>query len=427
MKKNCGILILFLFLLPGVLAQNIQYNKFFKDKTLRIDYVHSGTDQSQSWAIDELLEEPHWGGSRINLIDTLGYGNYFFEAYDKSSGKLIYSHGYSTLFREWQTTKEAGETTKAFSETVIMPFPKDDVHIVFYSRDKQNNFEKQFTYMVDVDSYFVKPERRHTYSSFDVLRNGHPAKHADIVILPEGYTQQELGTFVKDCDEFADALFSKQPYKKNKNKFNIRGILAPSKESGSDIPGKDQWRETILNSSFFTFDLEHYCMTTDNKSVRDLAANAPYDQIYILINSEKYGGGAIYNHYSVSVNSSPYASRIFLHEFGHGFAALGDEYYDSEVTYNEFYPLDREPWESNLTTLEKFESKWKEMVPDSVPVPTPNKKKFEDVTGVFEGGGYVSKGVYRPAYNCIMNDIRYKGFCEVCKKAIQEMIDFRAR
>ena len=422
------VFMLFLFLISSVngFSQEIDFDKFFENKTLRIDYIHSGTKHTQFYAIDELLEEPHWGGSKTNLIDTLNYGNYFFEVFDKNSGKLIYSKGYSTLFKEWQTTDEATETTKAFAETIVMPYPRDDVKVIFYSRDEENKFKKEFTYEVDVESYFIKPERRLVYSSFDILSNGDPANKVDIVILPEGYTENELGLFIKDCKEFANSLFDYQPYKNNKRQFNIRGILAPSKESGSDVPGESLWRETILNSSFFTFDLEHYCMTTDNKSVRDLAANAPYDQIYILVNSSKYGGGAIYNHYSVSVTTSKYASKIFLHELGHGFASLGDEYYNSKVSYNEFYPLDREPWEPNLTTLVNFEGKWNNLIPDSIPVPTPNRKKYEGIPGVFEGGGYVSKGVFRPSYNCIMNDLRYDSFCETCKKAIQTMIDFHA-
>jgi len=425
MKKVLCLIILFASI--TVSAQEIQFSKYFKDKTLRIDYIHSGTKTSQSWAIDEILEEPYWGGSRVNLIDTLRYGNFFFEVYDVPSERLIYSYGYSTLFREWQTTKEAENTTKAFSETIVMPCPKNDVKVIFYSRDSLNEFQKEFIYQVDVDSYFIKPERRLEYPSFEVLQNGNPENKVDLVILPEGYTRKGLDMFKKDCRKFSEALFSVEPYKSNKSKFNIRAVLAPSEDSGADIPGESQWRKTILNASFYTFDLEHYCMTTDNKSVRDLAANVPYDQVYILINSNKYGGGAIYNHYCVSVNSSRLASRIFLHELGHGFAGLGDEYYNSKVTYNEFYPLQREPWEPNLTTLVDFESKWQQMIEDSIPVPTPNKRKYEGMTGVFEGGGYVSQGVYRPAYNCIMNDLRYKEFCEVCRKAIQDMIDFRTQ
>lgn len=422
MKK---VLLIFILIPLGALnAQNVDFDDYFKDKTLRIDYTHSGNHKTHSYAIDELREEPHWGGSKTNLVDTLRYGDYFFKVRDKTSGKLIYSRGYSTLFSEWCTTDEAKETKKSFSETIIMPFPRNDAEVIFYSRDEQNRFKKEFTYTVNADSYFIKHEKNMDYPSFDVKVNGDPSDKVDIVILPEGYTREELGRFISDCREFSRSLFKYQPYNRNESQFNIRGILAPSENSGSDIPADNRWKKTILNTSFYTFDLEHYCMTTDNKSVRDLAANAPYDQIYILVNSPKYGGGAIYNHYSISVNSNRHAAKIFLHELGHGFAALGDEYYNSEVAYNDFYSPDVEPWVSNLTTLVDFENKWGSLIPDSIPVPTPNEEKYEGIPGVFEGGGYVSEDVYRPSYNCIMNDLRYHQFCKTCKKAIQKMIDF---
>ena len=180
----------------------------------------------------------------------------------------------------------------------------------------------------------------------------------------------------------------------------------------------------MLNTSFYTLDLERYLMTEDYKTVCDVAANVPYDQIYILVNSDNYGGGAIYNYYSVCVNQNRFEEYIFTHEFGHGFAGLADEYYTSDVTYEDFYPLDVEPLEPNLTTLVNFESKWADMVNDSIPIPTPEEPKYKDVVGAFEGGGYVSKGVYRPKMDCTMKSISVNNFCPVCKRAIQEMIDF---
>jgi len=236
-----------------------------------------------------------------------------------------------------------------------------------------------------------------------------------------------LGLFINDCQKFAKLLFSFSPYTENKDKFNIRAVLAASEESGNDIPGDSIWKKTLMNTGFYTFDSERYCMTMDNKSVRDLAANAPYDQIYILVNNKKYGGGAIYNYYSVSVNSNILASKIFVHEFGHGFAGLGDEYYNSPTSYNDFYPLDVEPWEPNLTTLIDFNSKWKHLLKKKTPIPTPPKKKYLDKPGVFEGGGYVAKGVYRPAYDCLMNSFKGDKFCEACTESIQNMIDFYAK
>lgn len=419
MKK----IILFLLAL-STLSTNAQFNKFFQDKTLRIDYFHSGNDTSEFYSFDEVLIEPNWGGSKVNLIDTFFYGKYFYKVFDVATDSLIYSRGYSTLFGEWQTTSEAKKTWRTLSESVVMPYPKNDARIEFYSRDNNGEFIKSFEYYFTLNNYFIKPERRLKYPSFDVLINGDAAKKVDIVILPEGYTNNEMGLFIKDCRDFAQHLFTFSPYNNNEDKFNIRGVLAPSEESGNDIPADSIWKKTLLNTSFYTFDSERYCMTFDNKSVRDMAANAPYDQIYILVNNEKYGGGAIYNYYSVSVNSNIQAAKIFVHEFGHGFAGLADEYYNSSVAYNDFYPLDVEPWEPNITTLVDFDSKWKHLLKKKTPIPTPLEKKYIDKLGVFEGGGYSAKGVYRPSYDCLMNSFNDNKFCEACEEAIQKMIDF---
>lgn len=408
----------------AVQGQNDNFDTWFHDKTLRIDYIHSGTDDTEFYALDELLKEPYWGGSKTNLIDTLKYGHYFFEVADDSTGEVIYSRGYSTLFREWQTTAEADSVTRAFSETVVMPYPKKPVRIIFYSRDTMNHFREQYTIKADPDSYFIRPSQRMSYPAFEVLNNGDPSGKVDVVILPEGYTESEMGRFIEDCNKFARDLFLFEPYGKNKKHFNIYGVLAPSEESGSDVPADTVYKNTIMNSSFYTFDSERYCMTTDNKSVRDLAANAPYDQIYILLNTDKYGGGAIYNHYNMSVNSNRLAAKIIVHEFGHGFAGLGDEYYNSEVAYNDFYSPQTEPWEPNLTTLVDFHGKWERLIPKGTPVPTPDTKAYADTLGVFEGGGYVAKGVYRPASDCLMNTLTNDTFCGACSQSIQIMIDF---
>ncbi|MEA3504561.1 MAG: M64 family metallopeptidase [Bacteroidota bacterium] len=402
----------------------VDFDEFFENKTLRLDYYHTGDNNSDSYSFDKLLEEPYWGGSHVNLLDTFQYGNYYYRVFDVKTNREIYSRGYSTLFREWQTTAEAKEIRKTFSETVVMPYPKNDVRVEFLGRDEKGVFKKKYEYVVEIDSYFIKKEQRLKYPKFDVLVNGKPEKKVDIVIIPEGYTKDEMGLFIKNCEEFKENLFKFSPYKENRDKFNIYGVLAPSQESGNDIPADGIWKNTILNSKFYTFDSERYCMTSDNESVRDVAGNAPYDQIYILINTDKYGGGAIYNHYNSSVNSNSQAAKIFIHELGHGFAALGDEYYNSSVSYSDFYDLKVEPWEPNITTLVDFDSKWKHLIKKGVPIPTPDTKEYVNTLGVFEGGGYVAKGVYRPAHDCLMNSFRGDRFCDACNEAIQEMINF---
>ncbi len=416
--------ILLLSILLAGLTANAAFNDWFLLKTLRIDYYHSGDYKSESYAIDELKSEPFWGGSRNYLIDTLNEGEYYFKVFDAASNTLIYSHGYCTLFDEWQCTDEARKTRRSFNESLVLPFPKKDVRIEFYSRSKKGIYEKMFEYLVNVNSYFISPERRLVFPTYDALISGDPEVKIDIVILPEGYTAEEMVKFKSDVDKFSKELFNYAPYSENREKFNIRAVLAPSVETGTDIPADDIWKKTILNTAFYTFNSERYLMTYDNKSVRDLAANAPYDQIYILVNSNKYGGGSIYNFYSTSVNSNTSSAKIFVHEFGHGFAGLADEYDDGSTSFNEMYPLDIEPWEHNLTTLQDFDRKWKSMLPTGTQIPTPKDKENPLKLGVYEGGGYVAKGIYRPTTDCLMNTFAGKEFCPVCKRAIQQMIKY---
>ncbi len=420
MKKTLFTILLF----SNLIFPQVSFDQYFENKTLRLDYYHTGNSSEDSYSIDELIEEPFWGGSKTNLIDKFNYGKYKVVVKDHDSGKEIYSRTYATLFSEWQTTDEAKQTIKSFSETVVFPYPKENVIVEFYSRDKKNILQKKFEYIVNPNSYFVKTERILEFKNFEVLKSNASDKAVDIVIIPDGYTMDEMDKFKEDCKKFAGYLFNASPYKENEDKFNIWGIEAPSKESGTDIPADNIWKNTITNTRFYTFDLDRYLMTSDNKTLRNIASNAPYDQIFILVNTNKYGGGAIFNHYSVCVSDNKYGEYIFTHEFGHGFAGLGDEYYTSDVAYNEFYPLDVEPLDPNLTTLVNFDSKWKDMLDEETPIPTPAEKEFKATLGVFEGGGYVAKGVYRPMQDCSMKSISVDNFCPVCNHAIKQMIDF---
>ncbi len=408
----------------AVLQAFPQFDAFFLPKTLRMDYYHTGDATTETFSFDELLEEPFWGGSPKNLIDTFNYGQYYVKVFDQKTTALIYSRGFTTLFSEWQTTTEAKSTKRTFSESVVIPYPKNDATIELWSRNRKGILHKQFEYQVLSNNYFINKQQRKKFPVFPIVNSGEPAQKVDIVIIPDGYSTDEMDLFKADCEKMAREMFSFSPYAENKDKFNIHAVLAPSNESGTDIPADGVWKQTILNSTFYTFDLERYCMTSDFKSVRDVAANAPYDQIYILVNSPKYGGGAIFNHYSLSVNSNKMAGKIFIHELGHGFAGLADEYYNSAVAYNDFYPLDVEPWEPNITTLIDFEKKWKNLIPENTPIPTPENEKYKTLTGVFEGGGYAAKGIYRPRYDCLMNTFKDDAFCDPCKQAIQKMIDF---
>jgi len=417
-------LLIVILLFTNIAFSQINFDQYFENKSLRLDYFHTGNSDEDTYSFDELIEEPFWGGSKTNLIDKFDYGNYKFIVKDYQTGQIIYSRTYSTLFSEWQTTDEAKQTVRTFNETIVFPYPKNTVMVEFYSRDRKNILHKKFEYTVDPNNYFIKTERTLSFKSFKVYHSNYSNKAVDIVIIPDGYTSDEMDKFKNDCERFAGYLFNASPYKENKDKFNIWGIEAPSKESGTDIPAENIWKNTIVNSQFYMFDLDRYLMTKDNKTLRNIASNVPYDQIFILVNTDIYGGGSIYNHYSVCVSDNKFSEYIFTHEFGHGFAGLADEYYTSDVAYNEFYPLDVEPLEPNLTTLVNFDSKWKDMIDKDTPIPTPEIKKYQNEVGVYEGGGYMAEGIYRPMQDCSMKSISVNNFCPVCKRAITQMINF---
>ncbi len=401
-----------------------QFDSLFYHHTLRIDYENVGNSDTSFFALKDVKIEPFWGGSQIHLLDTFGYGNYFFKVFDSVSGNLIFSRGYSTLFAEWRVTKEAKRGMRSFAESVVMPLPRRAARIEFYRRSK-GVFVPFYTYYYSPTDYFVGKDQYDKYPVFEALSSGDPARKVDIVLLPEGYTEEEMGKFIDDCMFFTKEFFTYEPYASLKNKFNIHAVLAPSAESGVDIPKDSIFRNTLLDMSFDTFGTDRYLMTPDFRKVRDIAANAPYDQIYIIVNTNKYGGGAIYNYYNTCISGNLKASKVFIHEFGHGFAGLGDEYgYGDDM--KDLYSKNEEPWEPNLTSLVHFEQKWKAMVDKNTPVPTPATAKYKDKVGAFEGGGYVKKGIYRPQQECLMRSFKGRKFCAVCRDAIRKMILFYA-
>ena len=402
-----------------------QFDKYFENRTMRVDYYHAGDSKNDYYYIDEVIAEPYWGGSLVNLIDDTNFGKYLVKVLDKASGTLIYSRSYSTLFGEWQTVDEARTVQKSFSESVVFPYPKAAVTVVFCTKAfETGKYVEKYRYDINPDDVcLIKHDNRHKYPVYEVHKGGDANRTVDIVIVPDGYTAAQMSQFKKDCEKFKNEFFKYVPYTSHKNDFNIHAVLAPSQESGVDEPCKGIWKNTIVSCSYWSLGSERYLMTTDNKTLRDVAANAPYDQIYILVNSTKYGGGGIFNWYCTGVNSNKMAGKIIVHEFGHGFAGLGDEYVGGSE-YNDFYNLKLEPADPNVTTLVDFDSKWKDMVEQGTPVPTPATSEYNDKVGVYEGAGYLRKGLYRPMQDCLMNHFGCDAFCPVCQRAIVKMIEF---
>ncbi len=400
------------------------FDDYFTDRTMRFDFMLAGNSTATKVFPVSFREEPFWGGSLTNLTDKFNYGNFKYEVFDSVTGKLLYSRGFCTLYQEWQTTAEAKKIEKSFHEVATFPFPKNKINFVLSIRGRDGLFSKLYETVVDPASYFITREKPDAAIATRIYGTGDPHTSLDIAFIAEGYTRGEADKFRSDVKRIADILFQESPYDKYVERINIWAVEAPSQESGTDVPGEGIYVNTALNSSYYTFDIDRYLTTQDIGEVNDFAAAAPHDQIVVLINSPRYGGGGVYNYYSAVTSDHKFSPQVFTHEYGHGFAGLADEYYTSDVAYEEFYPLNVEPWEPNITTRVNFESKWKNLIAKSVPVPTPNEKRYTGVTGLFEGGGYAAKGIYRPSFDCRMKSNQADGFCEVCQTAIEEMILF---
>ena len=400
------------------------FEKYFTDKVLRFDFMLAGNSQKTLVYPVGMNEEKLYGGSHENLIDPFDYGNYKYEVFDGAENRLIYSHGFCTLFQEWQTTAEAKTIERSFYEVATMPFPKNRVRFVLSLRERNGMFSKLYETIIDPADYYIRKEKPVNAAVTKIYGPGDPQKCVDLAFVAEGYTAEEMGKFRDDVKKMADVLFSEAPFTDYRDKINIWAVEAVSADSGTDIPGDRIYNNTALNSSFYTFGTDRYLTTQDIKSVNDYAALAPHDNIIVLINSSKYGGGGVYNYYSGTTVGHPLSPKVFIHEFGHGFAGLADEYYSSDVAYDEFYPLNVEPWEPNITTMVNFNSKWKNKVAKETPMPTPSDDKYRNTTGLFEGGGYSAKGIFRPETDCRMKSNGSKGYCTVCREAIRKMIEF---
>ncbi len=417
-------LLIFLFLSVSTLLAQVKFSDYFTEGALRLDIIEAGNNKSESIFFNSIKKEPYFSGSHNNLIDTLDLGYYYFYLYSLKDSKLIFSKGFSTLFQEWQSTEEASKINRALNYSLRFPVPKDSVKLVIKKRNRENVFHKLFSYKIHPTTDFIDDEVVDTSGVFKIFHSGNYGKRLDILFLPEGYTKSDSLKYRNDCNRFMNFLFTYSPFSEMKNKINIWGINKFSEEEGADIPGKNIYCKTLLNSSYYTFGSERYLMVNNYFKLADVAAAVPYDQIFILVNAKKYGGGAIYNFYSTVAAQNKKAELVFVHEFGHGLAGLADEYYTSDVSYENYYDTKTEPWEKNITTLVNFNKKWKNLVDKTTPVPTPQDSMYYDKIGVFEGAGYVAKGVYRSSFNSIMKSLSAKGFNVVSKNAIINVIKF---
>ena len=451
-----------------------RFDTYFVDKTMRIDYFHSGGMGQEIIALDRVVSDGPWPGSRTRLVDDLNLGKYLFEVIDRRTNQVIYSRGFASIYGEWETTPEARETHRAFHESLRFPWPKDPVQVVLNTRDRENSFHELWSTVVDPNSRFVNPvDRAPMGEVWTLFEHGPASEKVDLLVIGEGYAEAELPQFHADATRLVDALFEEEPFKGRKSDFNVRALDLPSRESGVSRPRASSFRRTPLSSEYNIFDSERYLLTYDNRALRDAASAAPYEFVEILVNEEQYGGGGIFNFQATAAADTGFAEYVFVHEFGHHFAGLADEYYTSDVAYEtggEYHP---EPWELNVTALHDSENlKWGDLVEPGTPIPTPwdreafeagsreaqarrrglrangvpesemdrlfrkqqerettllSSMQYSGKVGAFEGASYEPTGLYRPEADCIMFTRDPVGFCRVCQRAIERVIDQYAR
>ncbi len=420
MSKQTFAIFFFLMYCSSFYAQ--QYKDYYTEKACRVDFHFCGNALETSVFLNKIKQEPFWGGRRSHLSTDLNLGDFRFRVLDSLSNKQIYIDGFSALFHEWQSTPEALKVSKSFEQTILFPFPQRAVNLIIEKRLDFDKWEELFRYLLSPTDKLIQKTIPKAVPVKIISKNAVPEKAIDIAVIAEGYSAREKQKFFKDAQRLAQNLLTHEPFSKYKNRINIYAIAAPSEESGISLEKESVWKNTTVNSHFYTFYEPRYLTTENSFNLRDLAALVPYDAIYVLANTSTYGGGGIYNFYALTSADNKLATQVTVHEFGHSFAGLADEYFYDKDVLDATYDIKKEPWEPNITSLVQFEKKWKSAVAHETAVPTPPSDSIKTNIGIFEGGGYLKKGMYRPCYDCRMRTNKAPEFCPVCKEAVERMI-----
>ena len=407
------LLIISLLSSIAISVQAQRFEDYFEDRTLRLDYTFCGDASHQQIYVDELISIPRWYGRRHRLAELPLKGNGDITVRSKADGTVIYRHSFSSLFQEWLSTAESKQTQKSFENVFLVPYPRQPVEITVELRNYHDSVFASMTHTVDPTDILIRKAGERLVTPYITLQQAADTSRCiHVAYVAEGYQQHEMGTFLEDCKIAMESLFSHEPFRQMQDRFNMIAVMSPSAESGVSEPGKGIWRNTALGAHFDTFYSARYLTTLHLKKMNDVLAGTPYEHIIVLVNGERYGGGGIYNSYTLTDAHGPSFRPVVVHEFGHSFGGLGDEY-----PYGDDDPMyfpDTEPWEPNLTTKCDFNGKWEDLVRDGK-------------AGLIEGGGYLTKGVWRGFENCRMRTNEEPEFCLVCQQALIRLINFYTR
>ncbi len=483
MVRTCCVLaVIFACGIAG--AAGVDFDADLLDVTLRIDLFHGG-DATREWAtFDRAWRQSGWSGSRAHPGDEAPIGAYLATMADAATGRILAARSYDSYFGEYRTTAQAHEgVARTYHETVLFPFPRRPVLIRLVHRHRTGPQAELLAVTLDpADPSIAAEAPPDDVTVIDHHVTGPAAARLDLLFVGEGYTAGELDRFRSDLEHFGELLLAAQPYAAHRELINLRGAVRPSLEPGADEPSRGIWKRTAVGASFDSLGSERYLLTEDNRSLREIASAAPYDALVIMVNHERYGGGGIYGSFATFTTRNQWSGYVLVHELGHSFVGLADEYYTSSVAYNDFYPRGVEPVEPNITALlDPATLKWRDLVTPGSPLPTPwEKAEFDQLdlayqqrrqelndriaaasrggapreevaaledqaerlsashaervdaflaasaaageVGAFEGAGYSSEGLYRPAVDCIMFSKGSKPFCPVCRRAVERAI-----
>ena len=437
-----AILAMTAFRAPG---DEVPVNGLNLDRTLRVNYIFTGTDKEQEISLAELCSIEGWAGRRVNMdkVPLRGNGQVVLSVRSKDGGpfdKVVYKMSFSSLFQEWQATEEATVTRKSFENVFLLPMPAVEASVTVRLFDFHGGVSCEYTHRVDPTDILIRPTGTGTTPHEWIWKGGpdlggelDTEHRIDIAIVAEGYSPDEMDSFMSDAAEAMESLWAHEPFSSLKDRFNVVCVKAGSRDSGVSVPREGLWKDTAVGSHFDTFYSDRYLTTLHLFKLHDVLAGIPYEHIIILANTDTYGGGGIYNSYTLTTAHHPGFKPVVVHEFGHSFAGLADEYYYDDQ-FSEYYYPDTEPWEQNITTMKDFDSKWKDMLGKTfeigtTPVEWTGKARSRDGesdrVSLHEGGGYQSKGVWRGWDDCRMKTNSYPAFCPVCRRAISRMIEFQ--
>lgn len=414
--------ILYFFILLISFSGNCQsFSEYFTDQTLRLDYIFAGNSTNQYAFLSDLVQLNKWNGRKGSLNKTPIQGNGQIKVYDEATNQLIYVLPFSSLFQEWLTLDEAKTNSKSFENSYLVPFPKQNVRVEVSFFDLQRKETVLLKHTVNPRDILIRKASKNDIP-FEIIHKASVSNPIKVAIVAEGFKENEIDSFIDYAKQTVQSLFRHEAFKKHKNAFEIVAVKSPSNDSNVSVPSKNIWRKTAVQSHFDTFYSERYLTTSHIKSLHGLLENIPYQHIIILANTDVYGGGGILNSYTLTTTKNKQFAPVVIHEFGHSFAGLADEYFYEQDVFKNKATSKIEPWEQNITSLVDFKSKWNDLVLKSTPIPTPDSMKNNIEIGAFEG--LKGNGLYIPSHNCRMKTNQAKDFCKVCNRAIEEMILF---